>query len=102
MKLLYWTQKNLIRFCLCSFHWFPNSSENTKNGQSDKKMMETRMNIICLPFFSNDALYLVFLYHEENKGTKQYNELSKEIKEEKRMNIFKKKLNQWIKEKIKL
>lgn len=36
------------------------------------------------------------------KGVKQYNDLSKEMKEEKRLHIFKRKLNEWIREKNKL
>lgn len=63
------------------------SMYNTRNNEKFRLPMHTKATT------QNNLFY---------KGAKQYNELNKKIKDEKRIHKFKNKLNKWIKENINL
>lgn len=72
--------------------------ENLKCVNETSKYNTRNKNEFRLPMYKKAKTQNNIFY----KGVKQYNELNKEIKDEKRIHIFKNKLNKWIKEKINL
>lgn len=71
---------------------------NLKTVHETSRYNTRNKNNFRLPFYKKSKTQNNIFY----KGVKQYNELNSEIKNEKRMNIFKKKLNIWIREKIRI